>query len=62
MFYQKRAEKLQRTETDACRSCDNWERPCEKAVALQEVLKTGMHLDVIFCPHLRPPLGGIAHE
>jgi hypothetical protein len=58
MFWKKRADKLQRTETDACRNCDIWDRPCEFMEKLAEALKTGMHLDVVFCPHLRPPLGG----
>jgi hypothetical protein len=58
MFWKKRAEKLQRTETDACRSCDKWEPPCEQLEKLAEPLKAGMHLDVVFCPHLRPPVGG----
>ena len=55
MFWQKRAEKLQRTEADACRSCDLW--PCRQAAGLAELLQAGMHLDVVFCPHLRPPVG-----
>lgn len=61
MYWEKRAEQLQRTEADACRSCDTFDHPCETAARLSELLKTGMHLDVVFCPDLRPPLGGKAH-
>jgi hypothetical protein len=58
MFWKKREERNQRTETDACRGCDLWDRSCAQVDIMTELLKTGMHLDVTFCPHLRPPLGG----
>lgn len=61
MFWRHHERKVRRTETDACKGCDIWDQPCELRERLTEFLKAGMHLDITFCPHLRPPLGGKAH-
>ncbi len=55
MYLLQLTENVYRTEGDACLSCDRW--PCQKVQTLEQTLREGVHLDLIFCPDRRPPLG-----